>query len=112
MIKIGKKKYIIKSKSRFLIFIIIVLILAVSIISTLMTLAGWNDVLGMAKQDIIEIQIEPGDTLWEIAGEYMPENMDRRKAVHILCRTNHISASELYVGQVLKIPKDFKACSF
>lgn len=106
MIKIGKKKYRIKSKRRFLIFIIVTFILTAAAVSTVMTLAGVNNVLGMAKQDVIEIEIKPGDTLWDIAGEYMSQETDRRKAVHVLCRTNHISASQLYAGQLLKIPKD------
>lgn len=106
MIKIGKKKYTIKSKSRFLIFIIVALMLAAAAVSAVMTLAGVNNVLGMAKEDVIEIEIEPGDTLWDIAGEYMSQETDRRKAVYVLCKTNHMSAAQLYAGQILKIPKD------
>lgn len=106
MIKIGRKKYIIKSRRRFVCFVFIVLLLIVSAISFITTAAGFNTVLGMTEPRFLEIRIEPGDTLWELAGEYMPRDMDRRKSVYVLCRLNHISASELSPGQIIKIPLD------
>lgn len=107
MIKVGKKTYIIYSKRRFLIFIIVSLLLFFGIISGIATAAGLNNVSGMAQPRFIHIEIEPGDTLWDIAGEFMPHNMDRRKAVYILCKVNNISASQFYAGQMLKIPADW-----
>lgn len=107
MLRIGNKKYIIYSKRRFLIFIIALLLLIFAAISGIATAAGLNNVSGMVQPRFIHIEIEPGDTLWDIAGEFMPDDMDRRKAVHILCRVNHISASQFYAGQMLKIPADW-----
>lgn len=109
MIKVGGKTYIIYSKRRFLLFIITSLLLIFALISGIATAAGLNNVSGMVQPHFTHIEIEPGDTLWDIAGEFMPDDMDRRKAVHILCRINDISASQFYAGQILKIPADWSA---
>ena len=38
------------------------------------------------------------DDVCAIAQNYMPSDMDTRKAVYELCQVNDISASELYAG--------------
>ncbi len=100
MIRIGKKKYIIKSTLRFTMFITILCIL---IITTASAVLGLSNVRGMAKQQYVQIQVKSGDTLWCLASEYMP-NTDIRKSINVISKINDTSASELYAGQVLKIP--------
>ena len=87
MICIGKKKYIIKSTLRFTMFITILCILVIATVSA---------VLGLSN-------VKPGDTLWCLAGEYMP-NTDIRKSINVISEINDTSVSELYAGQILKIP--------
>lgn len=100
MIRIGKKKYVIKSTLRFTMFITILCILAITAASAVL---GLSNVKGMTAQQYIRIQVKPGDTLWCLAGEYMP-NTDIRKSINVISEINDTSASELYAGQVLKIP--------
>lgn len=100
MICIGKKKYVIKSAFRFTIFVSILCILTIATASAIL---GFSNVKGMAEQQYTQIQVKPGDTLWNLAGEYMP-NTDIRKSVDIISEINDTSASELYAGQMLKIP--------
>ncbi len=52
----------------------------------------------------MDVQIVSGDTLWSIAQNYMPSDMDTRKAVYELCQVNDISASELYAGMTIQVP--------
>lgn len=96
-----RKKYRIKSRVRFTVFIIVMLLITATAVTTVL---GFNNVNGMTKQQYIQVQVEPGDTLWSIAEQYMPADMDRRESVYIISKANETSASELYPGQTLKVP--------
>ena len=97
-----RKRYYIKSRVRFTIFIIIALLLSVTLVSTIF---GLNNVEGSTKQQYVQVEVQPGDTLWQIADEYMPSDMDPRESVYQISKCNdNLSASELHPGQVLKIP--------
>lgn len=96
-----KKRYRIKNRVRFASFIVISLLLVCTIFNTAL---GFNDALALSEQQYIEIQVESGDTLWTIADEYMPDDMDIREAVYMICDTNDVDANTLYAGQTLSIP--------
>ena len=96
-----RKRYRIKNRVRFASFIVISLLLVCTIFNTAL---GFNDALALSEQQYIEIQVESGDTLWTIADEYMPDDMDIREAVYVICETNDIDANTLYAGQTLSIP--------
>jgi LysM repeat protein len=68
------------------------------------TLLGFNNASSFTEQRYLEVTVEAGDTLWKIAGEYMAESSDIRKAVHTLRSINEISAHELKVGQTIIVP--------
>lgn len=101
MQRIKRKRYVIKSKFRFTVFLAVILLISVTTVTALL---GMNDASGMTKQQYTQIQVYPGDTLWSIACEHMSDDMDIREAVHILSKVNQISASQLYAGQIIKIP--------
>ena len=96
-----RKRYRIKNRVRFASFIVISLLLVCTIFNTAL---GFNDALALSEQQYIEIQVESGDTLWTIADEFMPDDMDIRKAVYMICETNDVDANTLYAGQTLSIP--------
>lgn len=98
---IAGKTYRIKSRTRFTLFIAIALILIVTMANTIL---GFNDASSMTLQEYISIEIEAGDTLWQIASDYMPDDMDPRMAVHKLCQINSIDAEMLQPGQIIKVP--------
>ena len=50
------------------------------------------------------IQITSGDTLWNIAENYMPSDMDTREAVYIIKKVNNID-STVRDGQTILIPE-------
>ena len=96
-----RKRYRIKNRVRFASFIVISLLMICTIFNTAL---GFNDALALTEQQYIQIQVESGDTLWTIADSYMPDDMDIREAVYIICDTNDMNANDLYAGQILNIP--------
>ena len=98
---IAGKTYRIKSRKRFSCFVIVLMLMAGVLLSVP---EGPPHASGLTEPVYIEIQVKPGDTLWQLAHTHMPEYGDIRRAVHLLGRINGISAEELRAGQVLLIP--------
>lgn len=96
------KKYYIKSKFRFTIFLSLMLLISMIASGTLF---GLNTVQSMTKPVYTEIQIESGDTLWALAKEFGPVNTDPRRVVYKICLLNNITADSIYPGQVIMIPQ-------
>ncbi len=99
-----RKRYRIKSKFRFITFIVITVGLLIGIIGAV---SGLNDSRAMTAVEYKEIEICSGDTLWDIANTYKSDSTDTRKAVYRICRINDIQASDLVPGMILSIPEDF-----
>lgn len=95
------KKYRVSSKFRFTVFMTVFIIIAVSAIGMML---GFNTVNSSSKDIYNQVQIEAGDTLWDIAVEYGPENSDVRKIVREICDLNEITADSLYIGQRIIVP--------
>lgn len=95
------KKYRVKSKFRFITFIVVMLGL---------TIAGFGIISGLDASTAITVseyttvQIESGDTLWDIAQEHMDDGTDPRRAVYEICRVNDIDAGDIIPGMILSIP--------
>ncbi len=96
-----RKTYKIKSRFRFTVFIVTMLLITVTSANTML---GFYDASSLTVKEYITVEICDGDTLWQLAKDYMPSDMDPRKAVRNLCNINNISAEELYAGQTLQIP--------
>ena len=54
--------------------------------------------------DTMSYRVKGGDTLWQLAGDYGPEDSDRRAVIAVIERINGIDAGSLQVGQVIDIP--------
>lgn len=100
-VSVMKKTLKVKSRVRFTAFVLIMLFTVTGLFNTML---GLNDALGLTKQEYIEVNINSGDTLWTIAEQYMPSDMDIRKAVHIIKNVNEID-SQLQPGQTILIPE-------
>lgn len=96
-----KKKYRIKSRARFLSFVLIVMLLTVTAANTVL---GLNNAEGQTKDQFMVVEVLYGDTIWDIAREHLSDSMDLRDAVHTIMTVNNINAEELQPGQTLKIP--------
>lgn len=95
------KTYRIKSKFRFTCFVLVVLFAVTALFNVYF---GTYEAAGLTAQDYVEIEVVDGDTLWNIADLYMPDDMDQRQAVHILQDMNNIS-NNIHAGQIIKIPQ-------
>ena len=96
-----KKKYRIKSKIRFTLFMIISMLVMFSAAGTVI---GANNAESLTKTTYSEIRVQTGDTLWDLAEEFGPDHKDIREIVHEICRVNAISAGSIYPGQTILIP--------
>ncbi|MDM8533216.1 LysM peptidoglycan-binding domain-containing protein [Clostridiaceae bacterium HSG29] len=95
------KKYRVVNKARFIISIVILTVLFVSIFS-LMT----NTYKAHAMKEVkyLEVIVNSGDTVWDIAKEYRNEKQDVRELVYIILEVNEIENSMIYEGQIIRIP--------
>ena len=95
------KSYRISSRFRFTVFVVLTIILLTTVVNFAL---GLNTAASSTIQEYMDVKIQSGDTLWNIAQTYMPDDMDTRKAVYQLCSLNNISADELYAGMTIQVP--------
>lgn len=100
-VTVMKKKYRIRSKFRFTLFLTVAILMAVSVTGTIF---GANQAESLTKPVYKEIIVQSGDTLWNLAEEFGPVNQDTRKVVHAICNLNDISADSIFPGQTILIP--------
>lgn len=93
----------IRSKFRFITFLIIVLGLTVGMFGFV---TGMNESTASMTQDYTSITVDVGDTLWDIANSVNHKNTDTRIIVHAICQLNDIQAGDLQPGMVLTVPTD------
>lgn len=96
-----KKKYRIKSKLRFTLFLTIAILFVFSATGTII---GAYNAESLTKVTYSEIEVQAGDTLWNLAKEFGPNNKDTREVIYEICKVNDISAESIYPGQALLIP--------
>lgn len=95
-----KRKLVIVNKFRFIFATALTLLL----IGFLFNFTGSIMSEASTNQKIIEIRVASGDTLWAIASEYNYYNKDIREVVYEIKKVNQITSSNIYPGQILKIP--------
>lgn len=103
MSKKSNKKYRIKSKFRFVTFMIIVIGLAVGAIGYF---SGYG--ISTALTDPyseVKVEVVSGDTVWDIAYEYKSSDKDIRKAVYEICQANELDDGHIEEGMTLTIPQ-------
>ena len=54
--------------------------------------------------NVTEIRVLPGETLWEIALEFKPENSDVREFMYEIAAINGVKDGNIVSGQKLIIP--------
>ncbi|MEI8215607.1 MAG: LysM peptidoglycan-binding domain-containing protein [Eubacteriales bacterium] len=99
----AKRKLVVKSKFRFTIFITVMILFSTF---TLGTAFGVYDSESLTKPLYYQVQIQTGDTLWEIAQLYGPKDQDIRKSIFDICQVNNISAEQIYPGQLILVPRE------
>lgn len=94
-----KKRLVIKSKFRFFTFIFITLMLITCSFGLVNAKA-----VDLDNENFKTVNINSGDTLWNIAEEHVADNMDIRECVYDICQLNDITADQLYSGMTIKLP--------
>lgn len=94
--------YKITNKRRFYTFLIILLTIPLIIIAIF---SNQKRVYSSTYDSLYkEVLVKEGDTLWKIAIENMPSNYDVRKMVYEIKEFNQIIDSNIYPGDVIKVP--------
>lgn len=92
------KRYVIKSKIRFLISISLIMIFTVTSLFTLVVNARVNQDTPMALD-----YVETGDTLWNMSEEYAGD-MDIREYISKVIGINDLNSSNIKPGELLYFP--------
>ena len=99
---IKRKRYKIINGKRFMTFLLSAFI---AVLSMTFLFAKDNRVYSSTyKENYIEVKIEEGDTLWNIAINNMPKEYDVRKMVFEIMEFNHMKNAYIYPGNKIKIP--------
>jgi len=96
-----KKHYVVKSRIRFFISVLLLMLITVTAFNTLL---GFNNAEGETKDQYTMVEVCSGDTIWDIAKAHLTDQEDLRQTVYQIMAINHISAGNLQPGQLLKIP--------
>ncbi len=93
-------------KSRIKFTIIAAVLIIISICSLNLLLGTTSEANGYTENNYKTIEICSGDTLWDIAALYMPDDMDIRDAVYELQEINDLDTTALTPGQELLVPEN------
>lgn len=91
-----RKKYVLKNKKRFFIFIFVLTVLTASIFA-MPSAYGYNE------KECVTVIVKEGDTLWNIASSHY-ESGDIRKHIYEIKKKNNLTSSAIYPGDVLYLP--------
>ncbi len=78
-------------------------IISITVIVVLLFLSSAVQATGQIA-DTTEYRVKPGDSLWQIAKTYGPENADTRRVVAAIEKLNHLDGGTLQAGLVIEIP--------
>jgi len=98
------KKIRIVNKKRFMLSMIMLTILLFFMASSVF--AAINKVEGYDEPKYIEVVVKGGDTIWNLAREFSPNNKDIRKSIYEIGIVNNLDSYDIFPGQVIKIPKE------
>ena len=95
------KKYRIANRRRFISFMTVVILACVIVTGSAM------GVFNAHSKDVTTyttVQVQSGDTLWNLAREYGNAGKDVRQTIYEICKLNDVSAETLQAGQYITIP--------
>ena len=98
------KKYRIKNRFRFITFMALMMVFTVF---TATTMFGFNEADSLSTPSHVIVKVQPGDTLWDIADDYGPDDVDIRRVVYEICQLNDVNANSIHPGQTLIVPEYF-----
>lgn len=96
------KRYRIKNRFRFVTFVALMIVFTVF---TFTTMFGFNEADSLSTPSHVIVKVQPGDTLWDIAKAYGPDDVDVRRIVYEICEFNDVTANSIYPGQTIAVPE-------
>ena len=97
------KRYRITNPKRFTAFLTCIALLIVFAGGSVL---GLYDASSKDATKYTSIEVQSGDTLWDLARTYGPKNADIRETVYKICKLNNITADTLYAGLFITIPSN------
>lgn len=98
------KRYRIKSKFRFIAFIVVILGITIGAYGYM---TGSNEAIALdIPQEPVTMEVTAGDTVWDIANHFKSDKKDTREAVYEICQANDIQDGMIESGMILTIPED------
>ncbi len=95
------KRHRIASPLRLITFITIIIVLAVMAGGSYF---GYFDAAGRSEEAWVPYQVQPGDTLWQLALIHGRQDEDVRQTVYRIGKQNGIQANSLIAGVTIQLP--------
>ena len=102
-----RKREAVVRREKTIIAVIIVLLVSLGILfsTSVNALASSKADISSYNKYYTSIKIESGDTLWEIADEYVGNfNVSKAEYIDEICQINSISENDIHVGDYVVIP--------
>ncbi|MCT4565177.1 MAG: LysM peptidoglycan-binding domain-containing protein [Maledivibacter sp.] len=97
-------KVVIVNKKRFMLSMIFIMVILFFTISSMLALI--NRVEGYQEPEYIEVVVQSGDTVWDIARELSPKHKDVRRSIYEIGIINDLRSYDIFPGQVIRIPME------
>ena len=94
-----RKKVTILSTWRFAVFLSMIFLI---VLTAFFLFFNHTDAKNLVQYQTI--QVNQGDTLWAIAGNWAPEGMDVREYIYNIKKANNMERSDIYAGDELLLP--------
>ncbi len=101
------KRAAVVRRQKLLLGLVIILLVSLGILfgTSVNTLASSKADVASFNKYYTSIQIEYGDTLWDIADEYIGEfNVSKTKYIEEICQLNNIDENEIHAGDYIVVP--------
>lgn len=59
----------------------------------------------MDEKIYTNVKVQAGDTLWDLAKKYGPQDADLRQVIYYICKLNDVTPETLWAGQEILIPE-------
>lgn len=103
-------KALIKSRKQYnhlksqIVALVIATAITASLVGSFVTFMVMKDHPKVVEASQTAVSVEEGDTLWNIAREYCPSEMDVRDYIHLVCKVNDREEPVVYVGEDIILP--------
>ncbi|WP_036604527.1 LysM peptidoglycan-binding domain-containing protein [Paenibacillus assamensis] len=94
-----KRRHFLSGK-RLGLFTLLILMLSVTFGSIVQAWSGGTE----DPENMLQVIVQPGDTVWALAKEYMNDGDDIRQHVHDILQHNNLVGRHLQVGEIIEIP--------